>query len=109
MKMTKNDLPVEYRTKNGLLQYRIVTKGLPFWNVKKYMYFGWHYIWVFKAEPLDVIDTNLPEHWYAVSETAVIKKFNRADTFGKMNVLIKDINNFQEEIFLKLHERTNRV
>lgn len=66
--MKKNDIPVTYRMKNGYLEYRLLTEFLPFWNWRKYAYWGWHSLWMFKAEPINVRDCDSPEHMYLVCD-----------------------------------------
>lgn len=103
MKMTKNDLPVEFKLKNGLVKYRIMTEWLPFWCWRKYTYFGWHYLWIFKAEPFDVADTSSPEHWYAVKDLDMVSSFT---TYGQLCRGLEDMNQAEEARFLN-HERTD--
>ena len=96
--MRKADIPVIFRRgKYGFVQYKFVTNWLPIWDYRRLTLFGWKYIWVFNAAPLENRDADSEEHWTALSDMSLVQGCRN---WGELHKVIEDRNYKQEEIFL---------
>ncbi len=93
----KKDLPVKYRKIKGYVEYKFVTRNLPWYDLRRFTKFGWHMIWIFKADPIDIRDADAPEHYYAFTDLEAIKNI---DTYNKLHKYIENINAVEERRFL---------
>lgn len=95
--ISTSELPVKYRNIKGYVEYKFVTTGLPWYDIRRLTKTGWRTIWVFKADPLNVLDADSPEHYYAFTDYEVTSKLT---TFGKLHKYIEEHNAYEEQKFL---------
>ena len=92
-----SELPIKYRNIKGYVEYKFITVGLPWYDIRRLTKIGWRTIWVFKANPLNVLDADSPEHYYTFTNYEVISKLT---TFGKLHKYIEEYNAYEEQKFL---------
>ena len=96
--MKKCDIPIEIRiNKLGCVQYRFMTEWLPLWDIHKYTLRGWHYIWVFSAEPLENRNADDQEHYVFLSDESLV---DECITYGDLHHIIGQYNIQEERRFL---------
>ena len=95
--ISTSELPVKYRNIKGYVEYKFVTAVFPWYDIRRLTKTGWRTIWVFKANPLNVLDADSPEHYYAFTDYEVTSKLT---TFGKLHKYIKEYNAYEEQKFL---------
>ena len=95
--ISTSELPVKYRNIKGYVEYKFVTIGLPWYDIRRLTKTGWRTIWVFKADPLNVLDADSPEHYYAFTDYEVTSKLT---TFGELYKYIEKQNAYEEQKFL---------
>ena len=95
--ISTSELSVKYRNIKGYVEYKFVTTGLPWYDIRRLTKTGWRTIWVFKADPLNVLDADSPEHYYAFTDYEVTSKLT---TFGKLHKYIEEYNAYEEQKFL---------
>ena len=95
--ISTSELPVKYRNIKGYVEYKFVTIGLPWYDIRRLTKTGCRTIWVFKADPLNVLDADSPEHYYAFTDYEVTSKLT---TFGKLHKYIEEYNAYEEQKFL---------
>ena len=95
--ISTSELPVKYRNIKGYVEYKFITAWLPWYDIRRLTKTGWRTIWVFKADPLNVLDADSPEHYYAFTDYEVTSKLT---TFGKLHKYIKEYNAYEEQKFL---------
>ena len=94
--ISTSELPVKYRNIKGYVEYKFITAGLPWYDIRRLTKTGWRTIWVFKADPLNVLDADSPEHYYAFTDYEVTSKLT---TFGKLHKYIEEYNAYEEQKF----------
>lgn len=92
-----SELPIKYRNIKGYVEYKFITAGLPWYDIRRLTKIGWRTIWVFKANPLNVLDADSPEHYYTFTNYETISKLT---TFGKLHKYIEEYNAYEEQRFL---------
>ena len=45
-----SELPIKYRNIKGYVEYKFITAGLPWYDIRRLTKTGWRTIWVFKAD-----------------------------------------------------------
>ena len=95
--ISTSELQVKYRNIKGYVEYKFITAGLPWYDIRRLTKTGWRTIWVFKADPLNVLDADSPEHYYAFTDYEVTSKLT---TFGKLHKYIEEYNAYEEQKFL---------
>ncbi len=95
--ISTSELPVKYRNIKGYVEYKFITAGLPWYDIRRMTKTGWRTIWVFKAEPLNVLDADAPEHYYAFTDYEATSKLT---TFGELYKYIEEQNAYEERKFL---------
>ena len=100
--ISTSELPIKYRNIKGYVEYKFITAGLPWYDIRRLTKMGWRTIWVFKANPLNVLYADSPEHYYTFTNYETISKLT---TFGKLHKYIEEYNAYEEQKFLNTINR----